>query len=110
MGLMQLLLRREVRARNRQILAVFLRHLRGDLAEALARDGDLGEEVDSDARSEGEERAGPEAFAADLESLGPVAVKVGQTLSVQTDILPSRYGEALERLQDDMEPFSYEHF
>ena len=48
------------------------------------------------------------AFAADLESLGPTFIKLGQFLSTRGDLLPPIYLEALTRLQDDLEPFAYE--
>ena len=49
-----------------------------------------------------------EAFARDLESLGPTFIKLGQLLSTRADLLPRPYLEALARLQDDIEPFEYE--
>jgi ubiquinone biosynthesis protein len=52
----------------------------------------------------------PEAkeLAADLEKLGPTFIKLGQLLSTRADLLPAPYLEALTRLQDHIEPFSYE--
>ncbi len=47
------------------------------------------------------------AFARDLEALGPTFIKLGQLLSTRVDLLPPSYLEALARLQDDVEPFSY---
>lgn len=52
--------------------------------------------------------AAAEAFAKDLESLGPTFIKLGQILSTRADLLPPVYLEALARLQDDVEPFAYE--
>lgn len=52
--------------------------------------------------------ADAEAFARDLESLGPTFIKFGQLLSTRADLLPPPYLEALARLQDDIEPFEYE--
>jgi predicted unusual protein kinase regulating ubiquinone biosynthesis (AarF/ABC1/UbiB family) len=49
-----------------------------------------------------------ETFAQDLESLGPTFVKLGQILSTRADLLPPAYLDALARLQDQVEPFSYE--
>jgi len=49
-----------------------------------------------------------ETFARDLESLGPTFVKLGQILSTRADLLPPAYLDALARLQDQVEPFSYE--
>lgn len=51
----------------------------------------------------------PEAkeLASDLEALGPTFIKLGQLLSTRSDLLPPAYMEALARLQDKIEPFSY---
>jgi predicted unusual protein kinase regulating ubiquinone biosynthesis (AarF/ABC1/UbiB family) len=46
-----------------------------------------------------------DAFAKDLESLGPTFIKLGQVLSTRADLLPQPYLHALARLQDDIEPF-----
>jgi predicted unusual protein kinase regulating ubiquinone biosynthesis (AarF/ABC1/UbiB family) len=49
----------------------------------------------------------PEQVAKDLEKLGPTFVKLGQLLSTRADLLPQPYLDALARLQDDVEPFSF---
>lgn len=49
-----------------------------------------------------------EEFAKDLEDLGPTFVKVGQLLSTRPDLMPASWRSALERLQDDVEPFPNE--
>ena len=49
----------------------------------------------------------PKDLADDLEKLGPAFVKLGQLLSTRPDILSPAYLAALERLQDDVEPFSF---
>jgi predicted unusual protein kinase regulating ubiquinone biosynthesis (AarF/ABC1/UbiB family) len=56
------------------------------------------------------QKADPKAaeLADDLEKLGPTFVKLGQLLSTRPDFLPQPYIEALSRLQDKVEPFSYE--
>ncbi|MGE5498921.1 MAG: ABC1 kinase family protein [Syntrophothermus sp.] len=50
----------------------------------------------------------PQQFAKDLEELGPTFIKLGQLLSTRPDFLPPSYIEALTRLQDKVEPFTYE--
>jgi predicted unusual protein kinase regulating ubiquinone biosynthesis (AarF/ABC1/UbiB family) len=52
--------------------------------------------------------ASAEELAADLEKLGPTFIKLGQLLSTRADLLPKPYLDALERLQDHVEPISYE--
>jgi predicted unusual protein kinase regulating ubiquinone biosynthesis (AarF/ABC1/UbiB family) len=49
-----------------------------------------------------------EQLTADLEALGPTYVKLGQLLSTRADLLPPAFLEALTRLQDKVEPFSFE--
>lgn len=49
-----------------------------------------------------------EAFASDLESLGPTFIKLGQLLSTRYDLLPAAYTTALSRLQDEVKPFDIE--
>jgi predicted unusual protein kinase regulating ubiquinone biosynthesis (AarF/ABC1/UbiB family) len=51
----------------------------------------------------------PEAreLARDVERLGPTYIKLAQLLSTRPDIIPPVYAEALARLQDHCEPFSY---
>jgi len=39
-----------------------------------------------------------------LEELGPTYIKLGQLVSVRTDLLPARFIEELARLQDDVSP------
>ncbi len=50
----------------------------------------------------------PEELASDLEKLGATFIKLGQLLSTRGDLLPEPYLDALARLQDKIEPFSFE--
>lgn len=49
-----------------------------------------------------------EAFARDLEELGPTYIKLGQLLSTRFDLLPASYTTALARLQDEAEPIGFD--
>ncbi|MDN5717320.1 MAG: AarF/UbiB family protein [Janibacter sp.] len=90
-------------SRYSDLVRLLLRHGRGDLfAGAQQDDFDADEGVpDSDTK-------GAEAFAADLEAMGPTYIKLGQLLSTRFDLLPPAYTEALTRLQDSVEPFPFE--
>jgi predicted unusual protein kinase regulating ubiquinone biosynthesis (AarF/ABC1/UbiB family) len=48
--------------------------------------------------------ANPEAFALDLEALGPTFVKLGQMLSTRPDIIAPEYAKALARMQEQVAP------
>ncbi|MFC3193897.1 2-polyprenylphenol 6-hydroxylase [Marinicella sediminis] len=43
-----------------------------------------------------------------LEDLGPIFIKLGQTLSTRPDLIPVEVAQALEKLQDDVDPISWE--
>lgn len=58
--------------------------------------------------SDDEETSPGEEFAEDLEGLGPTFVKLGQLLSTRGDLLEPETLEALERLQDDVDPLPVE--
>ena len=47
-------------------------------------------------------------LARDVEKLGPTYIKLAQLLSTRADLLPQAYMTALARLQDQVEPFSFE--
>jgi hypothetical protein len=44
-----------------------------------------------------------------LSNLGPTFVKLGQALSIRTDIIPETYALELRKLQDSVPPFDNEH-
>jgi predicted unusual protein kinase regulating ubiquinone biosynthesis (AarF/ABC1/UbiB family) len=90
--------------RYKDIAVLLVKYGSGDLARRLDLEGELPaatEGAEPPAAGKGEE------LARDLERLGPTFVKVGQLLSTRADLLPVPYLEALARLQDDVEPFSF---
>ena len=87
------------------LVRLLLRYRRTDLlAGAQLDEFAIG---DDDAVDAGSEKTA-EAFAADLERMGPTYIKMGQLLSTRFDLLPPAYTEALTRLQDTVEPFPFE--
>ncbi len=88
-------------SRYADLVRLLLRYGRSDLVTGSGL-GDV--EVGSPAAAQGDP-ATAEAFAADLERMGPTWIKLGQLLSTRHDLLPPAYTEALARLQDDVEPF-----
>jgi predicted unusual protein kinase regulating ubiquinone biosynthesis (AarF/ABC1/UbiB family) len=88
--------------RYKDIAVLLMKYGRGDLAKGI----DVDAEVSPTAAAPGE-KPKAEELARDLERLGPTFVKVGQLLSTRADILPVAYLEALSRLQDKVEPFSF---
>jgi ubiquinone biosynthesis protein len=74
----------------------------------LVKQAGLEDSLELDEHALAETRPEAEELAADLEKLGPAFIKLGQLLSTRADLLPAPYLEALSRLQDSVEPFSYE--
>jgi len=102
---MALSLKPERIKRYKDIVALLIKYGRSDLVQ----------EADLDiAPSERERALTPtsepkaEELASDLENLGTTFIKLGQLLSTRGDILPEPYLEALARLQDQVESFSYD--
>jgi hypothetical protein len=90
--------------RYKEIGLLLLKYGRGDLVTALG----MQEAFDPDhAQSNIPSTASPDQLAGDLEAMGPTFVKLGQVLSSRPDLLPAPYLQALARLQDKVEPFSY---
>lgn len=50
----------------------------------------------------------PDKLRRILEELGPSFVKIGQILSMRSEILPQRYCDELSRLRTDVEPMSFD--
>jgi ubiquinone biosynthesis protein len=90
-------------ARYRQIAGLLVRHGRGDLVRSAGIDEVLGDEAEAAGDPDAAAR-----LADDLERMGPTFIKLGQLLSSRVDLLAPAYIEALSRLQDDVEPFSFE--
>lgn len=98
---MALSLKPEHLKRYKDIARLLIQHGRSDLVKAA--DLDVPE---PDAAIE-PVKGDPERLARDLETLGPTFIKLGQLLSTRSDLLPAPYLDALARLQDKVEPFSF---
>ena len=90
--------------RYRQIAWLFVKYGRSDLMKGSGLDDTLAEEQ----RTTPKEQAKASELADDLEKLGPTFVKLGQLLSTRVEMMPQAYLEALARLQDKVEPFSFD--
>ncbi len=90
-------------ARHGAVLRLLMRHARGDLLDQAGLEAELQDLEATDAADDGQDEEA-ERFAADLESMGPTFVKLGQMLSTRADLLPENYLRALRRLQDEVEP------
>jgi ubiquinone biosynthesis protein len=97
--------------RYRQILGIFLKYGFSDIVDVARKDligrfGNkviplLGKHVHSSMS-----RAERLRYAA--EELGPTFVKLGQVLSMRPDLVPMDIATELQKLQDEVSPFSYE--
>ena len=90
--------------RYKDVAMLLIKYGRSDLISPAGLEGSvLPDEIAAE-----REIAPAEDLAKDLEKLGPTFIKLGQLLSTRADLLPGPYLEALERLQDQIEPFPYE--
>jgi len=87
--------------RYKDIAWLLIKYANSDVVKNAGLDEVLGEHNRSAVPPEAKE------LATDLEKLGPAFVKLGQLLSTRSDLLPVTYLEALSRLQDNCEPFSF---
>jgi ubiquinone biosynthesis protein len=90
--------------RYKDIAWLLLKYGRSDVVKQAGMDASIDvEEVITD-KAQAQEA---EEFAKDIEKLGPTFIKLGQLLSTRPDILPPAYMQALSRLQDNVEAFSF---
>ncbi len=90
--------------RYKDIAWLLMKYGRGDLVKQVGLDEALAGE---DAEQANEIPSEAKALADDLERMGPTFIKLGQLFSTRPDILPFAYMEALARLQDNVESFSF---
>jgi predicted unusual protein kinase regulating ubiquinone biosynthesis (AarF/ABC1/UbiB family) len=103
--MMALSLKPEHLKRYKDVVALFIKYGRSDLVQQSDLEIAGGRQSEALATTT-EPKA--EELAADLEKLGPTFIKLGQLLSTRADLLPEPYLEALARLQDHVEPFSFD--
>ena len=88
--------------RYKDVALLLMKYGRSDIVKNAGLDDILKEEAIAAA-----EAPKAEELARDLEQMGPTFIKLGQLLSTRPDLLPYPYLEALTRLQDKVEPFSF---
>lgn len=91
--------------RYRDIAWLFMKYGRSDLVKQAGLDETL---KDDDGPIAETGMAKAEDLATDLEKMGPTFIKLAQLLSTRADLIPGPYLDALARLQDNVEPFSYD--
>jgi ubiquinone biosynthesis protein len=104
-------LRPDLLQRYAEIARVMARHGGQDLVRSSGLGDAVGEPAGADRRDDGASDEREEAaldLAADLETLGPTFIKLGQLLSTRADLLPQPHIEALARLQDDVEAVPFD--
>ena len=89
--------------RYRQIAWLLAKYGRSDLVKQTGLESTL----EAQRPTPPKQAAKADELAADLESLGPTFVKLGQLLSTRVELLPRSYLDALSRLQDEVEPFGF---
>ncbi|MBD0373385.1 MAG: AarF/ABC1/UbiB kinase family protein [Pyrinomonadaceae bacterium] len=88
--------------RYKDVAMLLMKYGRSDIVKNAGLDDILKEEALTST-----EAPKAEELARDLEQMGPTFIKLGQLLSTRPDLLPYAYLEALTRLQDKVEPFSF---
>ena len=90
--------------RYKDVAVLLMKYGRSDLVKAAGLDPTLDDESPAATATD----PAASELANDLERMGPTFIKLGQLLSTRPDILPLPYLQALTRLQDRVEPFSFE--
>lgn len=99
---MSVSLRPQHAGRYRDIARLLVKYGRSDLVKEAGLD---------DVADDGDGAGVPakaEELTDDLERLGPTYIKLAQLMSTRADLIPPAYAQALSRLQDAVEPFSFE--
>ncbi len=93
--------------RLRQILSVFAKYGFGDLVDRMDLGKFLPGRLGAFAESQADKTT-PERLRLAFEELGPTFVKFGQLLSTRSDLLPEPFIEEFIRLQDHVQPLSFD--
>jgi ubiquinone biosynthesis protein len=91
--------------RYKDIALLLIKHGRSDVVKHAGLQDALEPDTPVEATTGGSK---PDELAQDLEKMGPTFIKLGQLLSTRADFLPPAYIHALTRLQDKIDPFSFE--
>ncbi len=92
--------------RYKDVAALIWKYGRSDIVKSAGLQ-EAFSDVSAPEESSKSNGAGAE-LAADLERLGPTFIKLGQVLSSRQDLLPPAITQALNKLQDKIEPFSFD--
>lgn len=98
---MSVALRPQHLGRYRDIARLLIKYGRSDLVKQAGLH-DVADHGDGEVPAKAEELTG------DLERMGPTYIKLAQLMSTRSDLIPPPYAKALSRLQDSVEPFSFE--
>ena len=88
--------------RYKDIARLLVKYGRSDLVKEAGLDDIADFSEDGDVPPKAEE------LTDDLERMGPTYIKLAQLMSTRADVIPPAYTKALSRLQDSVEPFSFE--